>query len=97
MNGSEKQIAWANEIKAKAEALIAGYRKASDEMPEISEHVEFALGQLEKFVAHAGDDAKTWIDNRQAVDSANQSMHRYLSAKVGAALASDAMRIAQNS
>lgn len=60
MKGTEKQIKWAKDIKARFEArVIAVY--ASGEMAENKPVIDKAL----EFVSDKYVDAKYWIDNEQ--------------------------------
>lgn len=60
MKGTEKQIKWAEDIKAKFEARVIKVY-ASGEMAENKPVIDKAL----EFITNKYNDAKYWIDNEQ--------------------------------
>ncbi len=60
MTGTEKQIAWAEDIKAKFEKRVTEVY-ASGELEENKPVIEKAL----EFISNKYTDAKYWIDNEQ--------------------------------
>ena len=74
MNGSEKQIKWATEIKAGFEAAIKDIdEKKFWELVEKDDPVDiedFSFGLFQKVVAHimSCEEARDWIDNFKYVN-----------------------------
>lgn len=69
MKGSEKQVAWAESIKAEAQGYLKGLcsdaAQAFDQMGATARDQQLVLSMYE--VVDAIDDAKWWIDNRHKV------------------------------